>query len=85
MYRTDVHVHVATCTCICVYVASSFFCREFERYLLVSHYLCVRAACLSISELHGLATKISVALLRYTDLLPADRTFYQAGSHCKVT
>ena len=61
-----------------------WLCREFERYLLVSHYLCVQAAAQPLPELHGITAKISVSLLRYTDLLPADRTFYQAGSQCKV-
>ena len=28
--------------------------------------------------------KISVALLRHTNVLPADRAFYQAGLQCKV-
>ena len=58
--------------------------REFERCFLVSHYLSTRAACVGVPQLGGVAAKLSVSLLRYTDVVPADRAFYQAGLQCKV-
>ena len=58
--------------------------REFEQCLLVSHYMCTRAACVGVAKLEEIAAKISVSLLRYTDILPPDRAFYQAGRECKV-
>lgn len=30
------------------------------------------------------ATKLSVSLLRHTELVPADKAFYEAGLACKV-
>lgn len=36
-----------------------------------------------IDELKEIATCISVSLIRYTDVVPADRAFYEAGSACK--
>ena len=65
--------------------ASSQSHRDFERYLMVAHYLCTRAACVGVAPLDGIAAKLSVSLLRYTDVLQADRAFYQAGLHCKVS
>ena len=59
--------------------------REFEKYLLVSHYLSTRAACVCVAQLESIAAKISVSVLRYTDVLPADRTFYHAGQQCRVS
>jgi intraflagellar transport protein 172 len=56
---------------------------EFDKYLLVSHYLSLRCACMDIPQLNAIVAKLSVSLLRYTDVIPADRAFYQAGLHCK--
>lgn len=39
---------------------------------------------MGVAQLDRIVAKISVALLRYTDILPPDRTFYQAGLQCKV-
>ena len=58
--------------------------KEFQHCLSASHYLTTRTACLGVPQLAGLAAKISVSLLRYTDILPPDRAFYQAGLLCKV-
>ena len=30
-----------------------------------------------------LVAKLSTSLLRYTDIIPADKAFYEAGMHCK--
>ena len=65
--------------------SGSLSCREFEQYLLVSHYLATRSACSRVPQLNGIVAKISVSLLRHTDVIPADRAFYQAGMYCKVS
>lgn len=42
----------------------------------------------SSSSVHfqiSIATKLSVSLLRHTELVPADKAFYEAGLACKVS
>lgn len=39
----------------------------------------------SENDMHLCATKISIALLRWTDLIPADKAFYEAGMAAKVS
>ncbi|XP_029847708.3 intraflagellar transport protein 172 homolog [Ixodes scapularis] len=56
---------------------------EFERLLLISSYYATRSACLGQDALKEHATKISVSLLRYTEHIPADKAFYEAGLACK--
>ena len=58
--------------------------QEFNRYLLIAHYFATRSACQALPQLNTIATKLSVSLLRYTDTIPADRAFYEAGQYCKV-
>ena len=57
---------------------------EFEKMLLVAHYYAARSAALGHKSLESVGTKLSVALLRYTDIIPADKAFYEAGIMCKV-
>lgn len=57
---------------------------EFERLLTVFHLSVVSGVCQSVSGLESVATKASISLLRYADLLPADRAFYEAGMKAKV-
>lgn len=52
---------------------------HFKNLLLISHYYALRTACRQVSNLKGIGVKISVALLRYTDIIPADKAFYEAG------
>ncbi|KAI4469975.1 hypothetical protein MML48_1g12569 [Holotrichia oblita] len=52
---------------------------HFRTLLLIAHYYSVRALCKQVPSLKNIAVKISVALLRYTDILPADKAFYEAG------
>jgi hypothetical protein len=52
--------------------------------LLVAHYLATRSACQAQKPLEGIAAKLSVACLRHTDIIPADKAFYEAGVMCKV-
>jgi hypothetical protein len=36
-----------------------------------------------VEELQGLHAKLAMALLRYTDIVPADRGFWEAGLACR--
>lgn len=53
--------------------------RDFKLLLLISHYLAVRSACQTQKSLVEIATKLSVSLLRHSDILPPDKAFYEAG------
>ncbi|KAF5402479.1 Intraflagellar transport protein [Paragonimus heterotremus] len=59
--------------------------RIFERMLLVTHYYATRSALLTSQQqdLGELTTKLSVSLLRHSDILPADKVFYEAGMQCR--
>ncbi|XP_005107698.1 intraflagellar transport protein 172 homolog isoform X2 [Aplysia californica] len=57
---------------------------EFERMLLIAHYYAVRSAALGQKSLESVAGKLSVSLLRHTDVVPADKAFYEAGMTCKT-
>lgn len=56
----------------------------FETLLMIAHYYAMRSAAMSHSVLETVAAKLSVSLLRHTDIIPADRAFYEAGVMCKV-
>lgn len=56
---------------------------EFESMLLIAHYYCTRSACLSQKSLESIAGKLSVSMLRHTDIVPADKAFYEAGIICR--
>ncbi len=57
---------------------------EFERFLRLFHYMVISKVCQNVAGLEVVATKASVSLLRYADLIPADRAFYEAGTNAKV-
>ena len=57
---------------------------EFENFLLVFHYLTISSVCHGLEELEMVSTKAVVSLLRYTNVYPADKAFYQAGVQAKV-
>ena len=57
---------------------------EFETMLLIAHYCGTRSAAMGHSSLHTVAAKLSIAMLRHTDIIPADKAFYEAGIMCKV-
>ncbi|XP_064457098.1 intraflagellar transport protein 172 homolog [Ornithodoros turicata] len=59
--------------------------KDFELLLMVSSYYATRSACLSQDTLADLATKISISLLRYTEYIPVDKAFYEAGLACKIS
>ncbi|KAJ8009128.1 hypothetical protein DPEC_G00085660 [Dallia pectoralis] len=52
---------------------------EFEQMLLVSHYYATRSAAKEVDQLASVAAKLSISLLRHTELIPADKAFYEAG------
>ncbi|CAG0880914.1 unnamed protein product [Cyprideis torosa] len=56
---------------------------QLETTLLVAHYYANRSVFMGNKALQLLAVKCSVALLRYTDIVPADKAFYEAGIDCK--
>ncbi len=57
---------------------------EFENMLLIAHYYAARAAAMGHKSLESVAAKLSTALLRHTDIVPADKAFFEAGVMCKV-
>jgi intraflagellar transport protein 172 len=57
---------------------------EFETLLTVSHYYALRSAVLPHDMLEAVGAKLSVSLLRHTDVIPADKAFYEAGVMCKA-
>lgn len=52
---------------------------RFEQLLLVAHYYATRAACREVPALNLIAVKISVAILRWTEIIPVDKAFFEAG------
>ncbi|XP_070555163.1 intraflagellar transport protein 172 homolog [Ptychodera flava] len=56
---------------------------EFETLLVIAHYYAGRSACLGSSSLETLSAKLSISLLRHTDIIPADKAFYEAGVAAK--
>ncbi|XP_053503578.1 intraflagellar transport protein 172 homolog isoform X4 [Ictalurus furcatus] len=56
----------------------------FEQMLVVAHYYATRSAAKGIVQLSTLAAKLSVSLLRHTELIPADKAFYEAGLAAKA-
>ena len=58
--------------------------KDFEELLLIAHYFAIRSACQSQKALESIAVKLSVSLLRYTQQIPADKAFVEAGQACKT-
>ena len=56
---------------------------QLEVYLQVAHLLDMRAKCAKKKELGSFAAKISISLLRYTTIIPADIAFMEAGQYAK--
>jgi intraflagellar transport protein 172 len=57
--------------------------KYFQKLQLIVHYSAMRCSCIGNDQMDQLAAKISVALLRHTDLVPADKAFYEAGVACQ--
>ncbi len=58
---------------------------EFEQMLLIAHYYTARSAAMGHSSLETVAAKLAVSLLRHTDIIPADKAFFEAGIQCRVS
>ncbi|XP_023169799.2 intraflagellar transport protein 172 homolog [Drosophila hydei] len=59
--------------------AQAKFTANAEQFLLIAHYYATRAACKQVQSLQPVAVRLSLALLRHTDVLPVDKGFYEAG------
>ncbi|XP_034555797.1 intraflagellar transport protein 172 homolog [Notolabrus celidotus] len=57
---------------------------DFEQLLLIAHYYATRSAAKGVEQLVSIAAKLSVSLLRHTELIPADKAFYEAGLACRA-
>lgn len=53
---------------------------RFEKLLEATHFSAVKNGCHSYPELSGIVVKASISLLRYTDILHADKCYYDAGN-----
>lgn len=56
----------------------------FKKLLLIAHYNTMRISCIGNEQLDTVAAKLSISLLRHTDVIPADKAFYEAGVMCQV-
>lgn len=52
---------------------------SYDQLLLIAHFYATRAACREVPSLHQIAVKISVAMIRYSDVIPVDKAFFEAG------
>lgn len=52
--------------------------------LTLAHFCAIRCACHEVDGLESLAAKLSIALLRFTDLIPSDKAYYEAGMDARV-
>uniref|UniRef100_A0A3P8T009 Intraflagellar transport 172 n=1 Tax=Amphiprion percula TaxID=161767 RepID=A0A3P8T009_AMPPE len=57
---------------------------DFEQMLLIAHYYATRSAAKGVEQLISVAAKLSVSVLRHTELIPADKAFYEAGLSCRA-
>lgn len=60
-------------------MSNSTINQQFETMLLISHYYAIRSACRQVSALQQLSVKISLALLRHSDIVPCDKAYFEAG------
>jgi len=56
--------------------------REFSRYMFSAHLLNLKIV-LEKKNLQNIISKISISLLRYSDLVRIDKLYYDAGMACK--
>jgi intraflagellar transport protein 172 len=57
--------------------------KYFQKLLLIAHYNAMRCSCIGNDQLDSIAAKLSISLLRHTDIIPADKAFYEAGVMCQ--
>ncbi|XP_041357336.1 intraflagellar transport protein 172 homolog isoform X2 [Gigantopelta aegis] len=57
---------------------------EFETFMLIAHYYAIRSAAQAQKSLDTIAARLCISLLRHTDIIPADKAFYEAGVVCRA-
>ncbi|MCP9265076.1 Intraflagellar transport protein osm-1 [Dirofilaria immitis] len=57
----------------------------FNRYLEIAHYGALRSAILEYDgmEMELIAAQITISFIRYSDIMQADKVFYEAGMACR--
>ncbi|VDM09167.1 unnamed protein product [Wuchereria bancrofti] len=57
----------------------------FNRYLEIAHYGALRSAILEYTgtEIERIAAQITISFIRYSDIMQADKVFYEAGMACR--
>ncbi|XP_046993145.1 intraflagellar transport protein 172 homolog [Schistocerca americana] len=58
---------------------------EFDLLLVITHYYTSRCAFRDTESLKHIAAKLSTALLRHSDIIPADKAFFEAGVDARAT
>lgn len=58
---------------------------EFRTLLLITHYCALRCSIRGVQGMGPLVADISISLLRYSDVIPADKAFYEAGMYARVS
>lgn len=57
--------------------------KTFQKLFLIAHYNTMRCSCVDNEQLDIIAAKLSISLLRHSDIIPADKAFYEAGTMCQ--
>ncbi|XP_059491021.1 intraflagellar transport protein 172 homolog [Neocloeon triangulifer] len=57
---------------------------EIRTLLTLAHFCAIRSACRGVDGLESLAAKLSIALLRFTDVIPSDKAYFEAGMDAKA-
>ncbi len=57
--------------------------KTFRKLFLIAHYNTMRCSCANNEQLDVIAAKLSISLLRHSDIIPADKAFYEAGIMCQ--
>lgn len=57
---------------------------EFETLMMIAHYYALRFAARDKSSLEKIVAKISISLLRFSDIIPADKAYFEAGMDARV-
>lgn len=64
--------------------ATSKYKVQLEKILWCVHYYVNRLSFQNAPGMETLAAKISISLLRYIGIIPAEKAFYEAGQACRV-
>lgn len=58
---------------------------EFQVLLQVAHYCALRSVLRGVKGMTPIIANISISLLRHSDVIPADKAFYEAGMYARVS